>query len=98
MKVHLKDAEFVQRGKRWSQVMYLYYLLGWKMDQCELAFPSGVTLPKHKAFILALDGDVHFRPVDFELVRDRLCANEDVAACCNQIHPAGKGPMIWFQL
>jgi len=30
--VHLKDADQVQKGKRWSQVMYLYYLLGYKMD------------------------------------------------------------------
>ena len=35
--------------------------------------------------------------IDFELVLDRLCSNRDVAACCNQIHPAGKGPMVMFQ-
>ena len=26
--VHLKDVEFTQNGKRWSQVMYMYYLIG----------------------------------------------------------------------
>ena len=34
--IHLKNAELVQKGKRWSQVMYLYYLIGWKIDACKL--------------------------------------------------------------
>ncbi|KAF3686333.1 Hyaluronan synthase 3 [Channa argus] len=28
--VHLKDKELIRNKKRWSQVMYMYYLLGWK--------------------------------------------------------------------
>ena len=34
--VHLKDKTHIRKGKRWSQVMYLYYLIGWKMDTCFL--------------------------------------------------------------
>ena len=30
--VHLKDVELTQNGKRWSQVMYLNYLLKFKVD------------------------------------------------------------------
>ena len=30
--VHLKDIELTQNGKRWSQVMYLNYLLKFKVD------------------------------------------------------------------
>ena len=33
--IHLKHAERVQKGKRWSMVMYLYYLIGFKIDQCD---------------------------------------------------------------
>ena len=33
MNVHLKDAEVIKRGKRWSQIMYLYSLFGWKITQ-----------------------------------------------------------------
>ena len=33
MNVHLKDAEIIKRGKRWSQIMYLYSLFGWKIGQ-----------------------------------------------------------------
>uniref|UniRef100_A0A3B3UBJ4 chitin synthase n=1 Tax=Poecilia latipinna TaxID=48699 RepID=A0A3B3UBJ4_9TELE len=29
--VHFKDKEKIRIKKRWSQVMYLYYLLGWKL-------------------------------------------------------------------
>uniref|UniRef100_A0A8D2ZR51 chitin synthase n=1 Tax=Scophthalmus maximus TaxID=52904 RepID=A0A8D2ZR51_SCOMX len=28
--VHLKDKSLIRNKKRWSQIMYLYYLLGWK--------------------------------------------------------------------
>ncbi|XP_068430923.1 chitin synthase 1 [Clinocottus analis] len=28
--VHLKDKLLIKNKKRWSQIMYLYYLLGWK--------------------------------------------------------------------
>ena len=59
--------------------------------------PNGEPIVKENSFILALDGDVKFSPIDFELVLDRLCSNRDVAACCNQIHPAGKGPIVMFQ-
>ncbi|XP_029000538.1 chitin synthase 1 isoform X1 [Betta splendens] len=28
--VHLKDKALIRHKKRWSQIMYMYYLLGWK--------------------------------------------------------------------
>ncbi|KAJ3593437.1 hypothetical protein NHX12_005772 [Muraenolepis orangiensis] len=28
--IHLKDKALIRNKKRWSQIMYLYYLLGWK--------------------------------------------------------------------
>ncbi|XP_041836604.1 chitin synthase 1 [Melanotaenia boesemani] len=28
--VHLKDKKLIRNKKRWSQIMYMYYLLGWK--------------------------------------------------------------------
>ncbi|XP_050925201.1 chitin synthase chs-1-like [Lates calcarifer] len=29
--IHFKDKQLIRHKKRWSQVMYLYYLLGWKV-------------------------------------------------------------------
>ena len=89
--IHLKDPDNVKRGKRWSQIMYLYYLCGWKMDQCQMTNSKGVKLKKENTYILALDGDVDFLPNDFELVLARMVASPDVGACCNQIHPNGSG-------
>ena len=77
------------RGKRWSQVMYMYSLFGFKMDDCKMVNSNGKTLKKENTYMLALDGDVDFEPVDFELVLNRMVRNLDVAACCNQIHPQG---------
>ncbi|XP_034536216.1 chitin synthase 1 [Notolabrus celidotus] len=28
--IHLKDKDLIRNKKRWSQIMYMYYLLGWK--------------------------------------------------------------------
>ncbi|KAM6943510.1 chitin synthase 1 [Xenentodon cancila] len=28
--IHLKDKSLIRNKKRWSQIMYMYYLLGWK--------------------------------------------------------------------
>lgn len=95
--VHLKNAELVQRGKRWSQVMYLYYLIGWKIDACRLKTSDRKLVQKEKAFILALDGDVDFDPPAFELVLDRCLRNDKVAACCGQIHPTGSGYLVAYQ-
>ncbi|CAG5082997.1 Oidioi.mRNA.OKI2018_I69.PAR.g10253.t1.cds [Oikopleura dioica] len=95
--IHLKDAELVQRGKRWSQVMYLYYLIGWKIDACELRDSDNMRVKKSKSFVLALDGDVDFEPDAFELVLDRCMRNDKLAACCGAIHPKGSGWLVAYQ-
>ena len=48
-------------------------------------------------FVLALDGDVTFKPDAVKLVLNRLEQNDDVAAACNQIKPGGHGWLVWFQ-
>ena len=58
---------------------------------------QGKKLDPKNSYLLALDGDVDFEAEDFELVLNRMVRNSDVAACCNQIHPRGAGPLVWFQ-
>ena len=77
--------------------MYLYYLIGWKLDACELKNENGAVIKKDKSFILALDGDVDFRPDAFELVLNRCVRNDSVAACCGAIHPKGSGWLVAYQ-
>jgi chitin synthase len=64
-------------------------------------------------FVLALDGDVDFRPEAVLLLVDRMRKNPKVAAACGRIHPTGDGikadycflnlisyslgPIVWYQ-
>ena len=64
--------------------------------KCEMT-SQGKKLDPKNSYLLALDGDVDFEAEDFELVLNRMVRNSDVAACCNQIHPRGAGPLVWFQ-
>lgn len=47
-------------------------------------------------FILALDGDVDFRPSAVTLLVDRMQRNSEVGAACGRIHPIGSGTCITF--
>ncbi|XP_072551649.1 chitin synthase chs-1-like [Salminus brasiliensis] len=107
MMVHLKDKQLIRHKKRWSQIMYLYYLLGWKLNRKYFKmFEQGedqetlrVKLEKEKenTYILALDGDTDFQPSAVMLLIDRLKLYPEVGAACGRIHPTGTGPMVWYQ-
>ena len=49
-------------------------------------------------FVLALDGDVDFKPEAILLLVDRMRKNPKVAAACGRIHPTGGGTstVIYF--
>ncbi|XP_076851643.1 uncharacterized protein LOC143502807 [Brachyhypopomus gauderio] len=91
MMVHLKDKELIRHKKRWSQVMYLYYLLGWRLNR------KYFKIEKTNTYILALDGDTDFQPSAVMLLIDRLNLYPEVGAACGRIHPTGTGPMVWYQ-
>ncbi|XP_034321523.2 chitin synthase chs-2 isoform X2 [Magallana gigas] len=105
MFIHLKDKTKIRRKKRWSQVMYMYYLLGHRLQVEKESFaqdkPAKIDdLFKSKAentFILALDGDVDFTPGAVRILIDRMKKNKDVGAACGRIHPIGNGPIVWYQ-
>ena len=61
--VHLKDVKKIRIKKRWSQIMYMYYLLGYKIMEEKKNF-SGARLDTRaeNTFLLALDGDIDFQP------------------------------------
>ncbi|XP_054462586.1 chitin synthase chs-1-like [Anoplopoma fimbria] len=89
--VHFKDKTLIRHKKRWSQVMYLYYLLGWKLST------KYFKREKHNTYILALDGDTDFQPAAVMLLIDRLKLYPLVGAACGRIHPTGSGPVVWYQ-
>nr|CAB3263092.1 uncharacterized protein LOC101242576 [Phallusia mammillata] len=90
MVVHLKDKEKIRHRKRWSQCMYMYYILGY-LQATKKAYKL------EDVFLLALDGDVDFQPNAVLLLLDRMKRNPDVGAACGRIHPTGSGPVVWFQ-
>ncbi|XP_045178584.2 chitin synthase chs-2-like isoform X3 [Mercenaria mercenaria] len=93
---HLKDKFKIRRKKRWSQVMYMYYFLSHKLDVEETDFDKQKERAKN-IFILALDGDVDFRPSAVKLLVDKMKRNDQIGAACGRIHPIGDGPMVWYQ-
>ncbi|XP_075057042.1 chitin synthase chs-2-like [Mixophyes fleayi] len=107
--VHLKDKQRIRHKKRWSQIMYLYYLLGWKLHRkyailAEKKDPAEtddiiaeLEKAKSNTYILALDGDTDFQPSALMLLVDRLKMYPGVGAACGRIHPTGIGPMVWYQ-
>ncbi|XP_071170983.1 uncharacterized protein [Mytilus edulis] len=51
----------------------------------------------HNSFILALDGDVDFKPEAVQKLIDKMKKNSKVGAVCGRIHPIGSGPVVWYQ-
>ncbi|XP_063425374.1 chitin synthase chs-1-like [Mytilus trossulus] len=93
--IHLKDKTKIRARKRWSQVMYMYYLLG----HVSKLNPN---LENYKeeadnTFILALDGDVDFNPQSVKHLLNRMEKDPNVGAACGRIHPIGSGVMVWYQ-
>ncbi|KAK1170888.1 chitin synthase chs-1-like [Acipenser oxyrinchus oxyrinchus] len=105
--VHFKNKQRIRHKKRWSQVMYLYYLLGFKLTrkyftslekgESQKNLERRLKKEKHNTYILALDGDVDFQPLAIMLLIDRLKKYPKVGAACGRIHPTGFGPMVWYQ-
>ncbi|XP_008295151.1 chitin synthase 3-like [Stegastes partitus] len=105
--VHFKDKDLVRHKKRWSQIMYLYYLLGyklmtkyyssWRMGENEKELKEMVQREKHNTYLLALDGDTDFQPSSVMLLIDRMKMYPRVGAVCGRVHPTGSGPAVWFQ-
>uniref|UniRef100_A0A915I2J5 chitin synthase n=1 Tax=Romanomermis culicivorax TaxID=13658 RepID=A0A915I2J5_ROMCU len=94
--VHLKDKTKIRHRKRWSQVMYMYYLLGHRLMEKVDGLKRKAAIAE-RTFILTLDGDVDFRPSAVRLLVDLMVKNRRLGAACGRIHPRGRGPMIWYQ-
>ncbi|CAF4848127.1 unnamed protein product, partial [Rotaria socialis] len=124
---HIKDKTKIRHKKRWSQVMYMYYLLGYRIfgdlniieklykrkrkkdsskNKSKLFKGFGNLLHNmdnkkriqmENTYLLALDGDVDFRPEAVRLLVDRMKKNKKVGAACGRIHPIGSGPVVWYQ-
>ena len=88
--IHLKDNSKVKNKKRWSQVMYMNYVLNYRIKYS--------AIPKDKAFILTTDADIDFTSDDVVALLDFLARDDGVGAVCARTHPLGSGPVVWYQI
>lgn len=90
MIAHLKDKSKIRHRKRWSQVMYMYYLLGHKL--MDLNIPTNrKEIRAENTYLLTLDGDIDFQPHAVQLLIDLMKKNKNLGAACGRIHPIGSG-------
>ncbi|XP_066260725.1 chitin synthase chs-2 isoform X1 [Euwallacea similis] len=97
MIAHLKDKMKIRHRKRWSQVMYMYYLLGHRLMELPISVDRKEMIAEN-TYLLTLDGDIDFQPSAVLLLIDLMKKNRNLGAACGRIHPLGSGPMVWYQL
>ena len=88
--VHLKDNLKVRNKKRWSQVMYMNYVLKHRSDK------DGLDL--NNTFILTTDADIDFQAESAVVLLDMLARDPQVGVVCSRTHPLGSGPIYWYQI
>nr|KAG5704195.1 hypothetical protein BaRGS_009725 [Batillaria attramentaria] len=92
--VHLKNKALIRKGKRWSQVMYMYYLLSHTLLR---RLDKSTVDRARNTFLLALDGDVDFQPEALRRLIQRFRTGHNIGAACGRIHPNGSGCMVSYQ-
>ncbi|XP_065164393.1 chitin synthase chs-2 isoform X3 [Atheta coriaria] len=97
MIAHLKDKMKIRHRKRWSQVMYMYYLLGHRLMELPISVDRKAVIAEN-TYLLTLDGDIDFQPSAVTLLIDLMKKNKNLGAACGRIHPVGSGPMVWYQM
>lgn len=94
---HLKDKSKIRHRKRWSQVMYMYYFLGHRLMDLPISVDRKEVIAEN-TYLLALDGDIDFKPCAVTLLIDLMKKDKNLGAACGRIHPVGSGFMAWYQM
>ncbi|XP_041645086.1 chitin synthase 1 [Cheilinus undulatus] len=75
--IHLKDKSLIRNKKRWSQIMYLYYLLGWKGYVAKNPQkPQHQFLPRRDSLI-SVDGESFLLPQQESDNKRRFISDEN---------------------
>ena len=88
--VHLKDPNKVKKKKRWSQVMYMSYVLDYRCPKSNQ--------DDDNTFILTTDADIVFSREAVEILIDLLSRDRQAGAVCGRVRPLGGGPVVWYQI
>ena len=81
----------VKNKKRWSQVMYMSYILGLRCNEKKHQ-------SKKDTYMLTTDADIIFTYKSVKALMDLLDRDEEVGAVCARTHPTGSGPVVWYQV
>ncbi|XP_054865005.1 chitin synthase 1 isoform X2 [Amphiprion ocellaris] len=73
--IHLKDKRRIRNKKRWSQIMYLYYLLGWKGYIVKNPQKISSQIDTRRSSLISVDGEI-FLP-QFENDNKRKFISDD---------------------
>ena len=94
--IHLKDNSKVKKRKRWSEVMYMSYILNYRLQERD---EQGKEMfDPHSTYILTTDADVEFKANSVATLLDFLARDDSVGAVCARTHPTGSGPLVWYQI
>ena len=96
--VHFKDSFKVKKKKRWSQVMYMNYIIKYRIPQSLKKPDKKDHLDIENTFILTTDADICFTAESAMVLLDSLTSNKEVGAVCARTHPKGSGVMYWYQV
>lgn len=88
--IHFKDRNLVKPKKRWSQIMYMNYVVNYNVKKR--------SLDPDNTFILTTDADIDFSANSAIVLLDMLATDKNVAAVCARTHPRGTGPLYWYQI
>ncbi|XP_066552734.1 chitin synthase 1 [Amia ocellicauda] len=76
--IHLKDKQLIRNKKRWSQIMYMYYLLGWKGYIAK----NPKNIKRHdnpcRASLISLDGECFLLPAQNNDDKRRNISDDNV--------------------
>lgn len=76
--------------------MYMEYFFR-RSELNKGAHPKEKDLESNDTFLLALDGDIDFKPEAVTRLLDVMLKNENIGAACGRIHPTGSGVIAWYQ-
>lgn len=68
----------------------MYYLLGHRLMDLPLTVDRKETIAEN-TYLLALDGDIDFKPDAVTLLVDLMKKDKNLGAACGRIHPVGSG-------
>lgn len=84
------DGKYLNAVNNCSKVMYIFYILGYKMSSLPVSSNRKETIASN-AFILTVDGDTGFKPEAVHSLVSALKRNDKIGAVCGRIHPKGSG-------